>query len=612
MRPHFHTLMIIGMYRSNNMGKSIVDIKNMGDALRNTGYKNIESAVSEIIDNSVEANAKDIFLILREGISKSGRKVVNEIGFLDNGDGMSTEILSSCLGIGSSTRHDRKGMGRFGVGLPQASLYACPEIEVYSWQNGIKNAQKVYLDINKIKDGEQTEIEDPVIAAIPKPYSHYIQYKTLSNSYDFSNSGTLVIWKKCDRIDPKTRGPLSRSLELSLGQKFRYFIHDKISKIRIIADENPETAVDVAPNDPMFLMDDNCVLCSPDDPQHVYKPGAKPNIEAPFELYTAKGLGTGEVDVPVKYLNKQGEIKTGKVLVRFSIVKDKFYDVTAFPKGSNPGNYALGKYAANMEGISVVRARREIDFRRFGFYNAINEPQHRWWGCEIIFDPELDELFGVSNNKQYVELKKVDGADLDLDENDVPPIWAQLKDTIIQTIKAMYARNEETRNNTRSYDDTVSPSTNIINTVEKDLATDLDDDVTEKEVIEKCKKEMENSGYENPTDEQAATFINNSVKFVYADKGERSPAFDYKSVFNLTEITINTTHNFYKTFLSKIYPNPEVQTTFELFLASILLSVAETETNDSNQHAANLALMNEWYNRLNKYISEQLNPRNIQ
>ena len=45
------------------MGKSIVDIKNMGDALRNTGYKNIESAVSEIIDNSIEANAKNIFVI---------------------------------------------------------------------------------------------------------------------------------------------------------------------------------------------------------------------------------------------------------------------------------------------------------------------------------------------------------------------------------------------------------------------------------------------------------------------------------------------------------------------------------------------------------------------
>ena len=48
------------------MGASIVDIRNMGDALRNTGYKNIESAVSEIIDNSVEANAKDIFVIQGE------------------------------------------------------------------------------------------------------------------------------------------------------------------------------------------------------------------------------------------------------------------------------------------------------------------------------------------------------------------------------------------------------------------------------------------------------------------------------------------------------------------------------------------------------------------
>lgn len=64
------------------MGASIVDIKNMGDALRNTGYKNIESAMSEIIDNSIEAHAKNIFVILREGIAKTGRKVVTEIGFL--------------------------------------------------------------------------------------------------------------------------------------------------------------------------------------------------------------------------------------------------------------------------------------------------------------------------------------------------------------------------------------------------------------------------------------------------------------------------------------------------------------------------------------------------
>lgn len=597
------------------MGASIVDIRNMGDALRNTGYKNIESAVAEIIDNSVEANAKNIFIVLREGIATSGRKVVTEIGFLDNGEGMSIDVLGSCLGIGASTRQARKGMGRFGVGLPQASLYACPEIEVYSWQDGIENAYKVYLDIKKIKDGIQTEIEDPVRENIPTPYAEYLFYKTILENYDFTQSGTLVIWKKCDRINPKTRGPLTERLEFSLGQKFRYFIHDGISKIKIVCDENPDAAIDVAPNDPLFLMDDNCVLCHPDDPKHVYKKGQKIGLEAPFELYTAKGTGTGEVKIPVKYINKTGNIVTAPVLVRFSIVKDKFYDETAFPKGSNPGNYALGKHAAKMEGISVIRARREIDFRRFDFYNVINEPQHRWWGCEIIFDPELDEAFGVANNKQYVELKKVDVEDLDPEEIDVPPVWDQLADTIISTIKAMYAQNEETRSNTRTFDNNSSPSTDIINTVENDPATsDLNDEDEEdeekpsaEEVAETGKEELKGLGYENPTDEQGTAFINNSVNFVYQDKGERSPAFDYKPVLKTTVITINTSHKFYTSFLSKIYSNAEVKTTFELFLASFLQSVRKT---DAYQSVENDRLMTAWYLRLNNYISEQLNPRN--
>lgn len=594
------------------MGSSIVDIQNMGDALRNTGYKNIESAVAEIIDNSVEANAKDIFVILREGIAKSGRKVVTEIGFLDNGDGMDEKILGNCLGIGASTRKARRGMGRFGVGLPQASLYACPNVEVYSWQDGVENAKRVYLDINKVKEGEQKEIEDPIKTTIPEPYNSYVKYQTLFETYDFTKSGTLVIWKQCDRINPKTRGPLTERLEFSLGQKFRYFIHDGVSKIKIICDENPEAAVDIAPNDPLFLMEDNCVLCDPAEPKKVFKPGQNKNAESPFELYTAKGTGTGEVNVPIKYYNKNGEIETGSVMLRFSIVKDKFYDETAFPKGSNPGNYALGKHAAKMEGISVVRARREIDFRRFDFYNVINEPQHRWWGCEIVFDPVLDEVFGVANNKQYVELKKVDAEDLDPEERDIRPIWDQLAETIIPTIKAMYAQNEETRSNTRTFDNTQSPSTDIINTVENDPATSDYDDSSEEtpsaeEVAETGKEELKELGYEDPTDEQAARFINNSVNFVYADKGERSPAFDYKPVLTTTVITINTSHKFYTSFLSKIYTNPEVQTTFELFLASLIQSVRKT---DSYQSVENDRLLTAWYNRLNNYISEQLNPRN--
>ena len=561
------------------MASSIVDIKNMGDALRNTGYKNIESAVAEIIDNAEEANAKNAFVILGEHIDpSSGRKVIHEIGFLDDGSGMDTSTLGTCLGIGFTTRTGRRGLGRFGVGLPQASLYACPEVIVYSWQNGIQNCQRVFLDIEKVKSGEQTEIADPVNEQIPEKYQQYIHYQTPTNSFDFSKSGTLVIWSNCDRISPKTRGPLTERLEFALGQKFRHFIHNGEFKIRIIAHENQDAAVDVAPNDPLFLMEDNYVLCNENCPAQVFRGVRGDDLEPAFELY-------GEETVSIKYIDKNNSVSSANVTIRFSKVKAKFYDETAFPTG-NPGAYPFGKYASKMEGISVVRANREIDFRQFDFYSTTNEPQHRWWGCEIMFDPVLDEAFGVANNKQYVELKRIEAEDIDYEE-EVQPIWCQLYDVIYNTIKEMYRLNEETRRNTRSYDDADTPATNIINSVENESAnsdegdSDIDEEVIDPasdEAISAGKEELANQGYENPTDEQASRFISNKVNFDYADKGERAPAFDYKFVLSTTIITINTSHKFYTLLLEKIYPNTEARTTFELLLASLVQSIRKTDT----------------------------------
>lgn len=206
------------------MAKDIVLIQAMGDALRNTGYKNIECAMAEIIDNSIQAEAKDILIIVSEEYNpETGRNNIKEIGFLDNGKGMEQLELESCLGIGYSTRTDRKGMGRFGVGLPQASLYACPSVDVYSWQNGYDNCKKVFLDINKVKDGAQTVLEDPAKSELPSKYKKYLTYKMQGQNdevkeYNFMESGTFVLWKNCDRVVPKTVSFLFKKLEFALGQ----------------------------------------------------------------------------------------------------------------------------------------------------------------------------------------------------------------------------------------------------------------------------------------------------------------------------------------------------------------------------------------------------------
>lgn len=161
------------------MGQSIVQIKQMGDALRSSGYKSIDSAVAELIDNSIEAGANDIFVIMTERVDPvTHRKAIYEFGILDNGSGMGIDEPASCLGIGYTTKSDRRGMGRFGVGLPQASLHVTPNVEVYSWTEDDgpiakdQPVRRVWLDIDKVKAGEQEEINDPELIEIPQQYTH--------------------------------------------------------------------------------------------------------------------------------------------------------------------------------------------------------------------------------------------------------------------------------------------------------------------------------------------------------------------------------------------------------------------------------------------------------
>lgn len=62
------------------MSKEIFEIRSMGDALRNTGYRGIDCAIAEIVDNSIEAGAKNVFVITSECTNENtGRKGICEI-----------------------------------------------------------------------------------------------------------------------------------------------------------------------------------------------------------------------------------------------------------------------------------------------------------------------------------------------------------------------------------------------------------------------------------------------------------------------------------------------------------------------------------------------------
>lgn len=44
------------------------------DALKNSGYKSTYNAIAEIVDNSIDADANDIFIIGEQAIAGNGEK----------------------------------------------------------------------------------------------------------------------------------------------------------------------------------------------------------------------------------------------------------------------------------------------------------------------------------------------------------------------------------------------------------------------------------------------------------------------------------------------------------------------------------------------------------
>ena len=588
------------------MPQDIFAIQQMGDALRNTGYKNIESAVSEILDNAIEAEAKDILVLAKGAPDKiSGRKGVTEIAFLDNCLGMDLEKLCSCLGIGFTTRSNRKGMGRFGVGLPQSSLYACPSVDVYSWQNGYENCHKVFLDIDKVRTGEQAQIDDPMPCEIPERFKKYLQYTTEQKQYNFVQSGTLVHWKNCDRVSPKTIGFLFPRLEFELGKRFRYLINNNSHNIKLIDIENEQYTFDVMPNDPLLLMNPNYVLGNPNDPGNICERYNSNCTEPLFEPYTNSNCPDGIVHMPVNYIHREtGEVQESEVQIKFSKVRDIFYDKTALSK--DPGGTPMGKHVARLEGISVVRADREIDFGRFDFFKNINQPEHRWWGCEISFEPELDEAFGVANNKQYVELRELDEKDYVYE--DMQPLWIQLYPVIHNTINEMYKANKTIRSQSRTIENINLPATDIINAAEEgndiEGITDQIKDKTSPEELEvKNKETLEELGVINPSSDDVHAYMKNKVNFSYKAKGTADAFFDRSFSLGSCFITINTSHIFYQQFLSAFDDNSNAKTAFELFIAAFV-KVEEETTGDTQQQIIDV-LVQDWNAKLRKYINEQ-------
>src|SRR5882672_8783726 len=108
------------------------------ESQRKSAYKNTARASREIVDNAVEAGAKNVWVVFKrpgedERARHGRRDAVSAVAFIDDGPGMLPMMARYALAWGGGTHFDDPtGIGRFGFGLPNSSINQTRCVEVYT------------------------------------------------------------------------------------------------------------------------------------------------------------------------------------------------------------------------------------------------------------------------------------------------------------------------------------------------------------------------------------------------------------------------------------------------------------------------------------------------
>lgn len=325
----------------NQSSLELVKLHCFVQATRDSGYKSAAYALAELIDNAIEAQAERIDIEIASA-SSGASSSVECVTVTDDGTGMSPDTLALALQFGGSTRFDsRIGPGRFGMGLPNSSLSQARRVDVISWEQR-SEVWTTFLDVDQVLSGKNFRVPTP------KKIGYAAKTK----------SGTIVRLTRCDRFQFRTVAEAQLRLKGELGRLFREAIFEGIS-IRVNGEHVP-------PVDPLYLRSrEKMAKAEPFGPPLVYK--------------IRCSLKTGTSDVRVSF--------TQLPLAKWNGLSNQEKNTLGIAKGA---------------GVSILRAGREIDYGWYFMGTKRKENYDDWWRCEIRFDPDLDEAFGVTHTKQGI------------------------------------------------------------------------------------------------------------------------------------------------------------------------------------------------------------------
>ena len=145
------------------------------------------------------------------------------------------------------------------------------------------------------------------------------------------------------------------------------------------------------------VQEDDVVEVKPNDPLYLMKGTSCPENFGNGPMF--KELEGSPFYIPIPYKNEKYTVRLRGSYAQPHI-RNSSHQSARWPEqwvGRDAGQTSWGKHAGHNLGISMIRSHREQEMDT-SWTNQ--ETTERWWTIEVDFPSELDETFGVTNNKQ--------------------------------------------------------------------------------------------------------------------------------------------------------------------------------------------------------------------
>jgi hypothetical protein len=322
------------------------------ESLRDIGY-DFPAAVADVVDNSIMAGAGRVDILIEFDGADSFVSVA------DDGRGMSANGLLEALRYGSRRTYSQGDLGRYGLGLKTASLSQCRSVTVVTRTTPVGRGAARMLDLDLIAEWDEWLVVDPVRDSVVDRAREWLS----------DSSGTVVIWRKLDRVLPERRphggwgrrrleGMAAKTAE-HLGIVFHRYLEGAAGRHLVIMVNGEKVR-----------------------PWNPFAPGEPARIELPAQRF--------ELAV--------GGFSGRATLHRYVLPsRDQFSSPIEFDRLSGPLNWN------RQQGLYIFRADRLVQWGGWNGIRGIDE-HTKLARASLDFDTDLDSVFNINVAKIRVTI----------------------------------------------------------------------------------------------------------------------------------------------------------------------------------------------------------------